>query len=171
MSDDVLQVMNDLAIDAGDLFGYSMGAFIGAALLGSHPGRFTSMILDVTLGGSPLSRDKRSVVAGRGQGEGHAGRELVGLASDGHLDRVSGADDVGLVGVGQGDLDAAAAEPQRETEVGVPTREAWVDGEAAVEVTHAAEAEHERHPGPGCGGDVHAVGHVAGDVARSMSSA
>jgi len=45
MSDDVLQVMDDLAIDAADLFGYSMGAFIGAVLLGSHPGRFTSMIL------------------------------------------------------------------------------------------------------------------------------
>ena len=45
MSEDVLQVMNDLAIDAADLFGYSMGAFIGVALLGSHPARFTSMIL------------------------------------------------------------------------------------------------------------------------------
>jgi pimeloyl-ACP methyl ester carboxylesterase len=45
MSEDVIQVMDDLDIETADLFGYSMGAFIGAALLGAHPDRFTSMIL------------------------------------------------------------------------------------------------------------------------------
>ncbi len=45
MSKDVLQVMDELGIAAADLFGYSMGAFIGASLLGHHCGRFTSMVL------------------------------------------------------------------------------------------------------------------------------
>lgn len=45
MSADVLQVLEELAIASADLLGYSMGAFIGAALLGSHPDRFTSMVL------------------------------------------------------------------------------------------------------------------------------
>ena len=45
MSDDVVQVLDELAIERADFLGYSMGAFIGAALLGSHSGRFSSMIL------------------------------------------------------------------------------------------------------------------------------
>ena len=45
MSEDVLQVMDDLDIETADFLGYSMGAFIGAALLGSHAHRFRSMIL------------------------------------------------------------------------------------------------------------------------------
>jgi pimeloyl-ACP methyl ester carboxylesterase len=45
MGEDVLQVMDELSIDRADLFGYSMGAFIGVALLGHHPDRFSSMVL------------------------------------------------------------------------------------------------------------------------------
>lgn len=45
MSEDVLQVMDDLGLASADLLGYSMGSFMGAALLGSHPHRFTSMVL------------------------------------------------------------------------------------------------------------------------------
>ena len=45
MSEDVVQVLDELAIERADFLGYSMGAFIGAALLGSHSGRFSSMIL------------------------------------------------------------------------------------------------------------------------------
>ena len=45
MGEDVLQVMDELAIDQADLFGYSMGAFMGASLLGHHADRFSSMVL------------------------------------------------------------------------------------------------------------------------------
>jgi pimeloyl-ACP methyl ester carboxylesterase len=45
MSEDVLQVMDELSIAKADLFGYSMGAFMGASLLGHRPERFTSMVL------------------------------------------------------------------------------------------------------------------------------
>lgn len=45
MSQDVLQVLDELAIDGADLFGYSMGAFIGVSLLGHHRDRFSSMVL------------------------------------------------------------------------------------------------------------------------------
>ncbi len=45
MGDDVLQVLDELRIDRADLFGYSMGAFIGVALLGHHADRFSSMVL------------------------------------------------------------------------------------------------------------------------------
>ena len=45
MGEDVLQVMDDLGISQADLFGYSMGAFIGASLLGHHRDRFTSVIM------------------------------------------------------------------------------------------------------------------------------
>jgi pimeloyl-ACP methyl ester carboxylesterase len=45
MSADVVQVLDELDIETADLFGYSMGSFIGAALLGSHAERFTSMVL------------------------------------------------------------------------------------------------------------------------------
>jgi pimeloyl-ACP methyl ester carboxylesterase len=45
MSADVVQVLDELGIERADYLGYSMGAFIGAALLGSHPERFTSMVL------------------------------------------------------------------------------------------------------------------------------
>ena len=45
MSADVIQVIDELGVERADFFGYSMGAFMGAALLGSHPERFTSMVL------------------------------------------------------------------------------------------------------------------------------
>jgi pimeloyl-ACP methyl ester carboxylesterase len=45
MSRDVLAVMDDLEIEKADYIGYSMGAFMGAWLLGHHSERFTSMIL------------------------------------------------------------------------------------------------------------------------------
>jgi pimeloyl-ACP methyl ester carboxylesterase len=45
MGDDVLQVLDELSIDRADLFGYSMGAFIGVSLLGHHRDRFSSMVL------------------------------------------------------------------------------------------------------------------------------
>jgi pimeloyl-ACP methyl ester carboxylesterase len=45
MSEDVLQVMDDLAVPEADLFGYSMGAFIAVALLGHHRERFTSVVM------------------------------------------------------------------------------------------------------------------------------
>ena len=45
MSADVVAVMDELGLATADYFGYSMGAFMGAALLGSHPERFTSMVL------------------------------------------------------------------------------------------------------------------------------
>jgi pimeloyl-ACP methyl ester carboxylesterase len=47
MTADVLQVMDELGIATADLLGYSMGSFIGVALLGDEGGarRFTSMIL------------------------------------------------------------------------------------------------------------------------------
>lgn len=45
MSEDVLQVMDELEIAEADLFGYSMGAFIGVSLLGHHRVRFSSMVL------------------------------------------------------------------------------------------------------------------------------
>ncbi len=45
MSRDVLAVMDQLDIAKADYMGYSMGAFIGAYLLGHHGGRFNAMIL------------------------------------------------------------------------------------------------------------------------------
>jgi pimeloyl-ACP methyl ester carboxylesterase len=45
MSEDVLFVMDELGIAEADLFGYSMGAFIGVSLLGNHQDRFRSMVL------------------------------------------------------------------------------------------------------------------------------
>ena len=45
MSEDVLQVMDELGLATVDYVGYSMGSFMGVALLGSHPHRFRSMVL------------------------------------------------------------------------------------------------------------------------------
>lgn len=45
MGKDVLQVMDELGLAEADLFGYSMGAFIGVSLLGHHRERLTSMVL------------------------------------------------------------------------------------------------------------------------------
>ena len=45
MSNDVLAVMDTLDIEQADYLGYSMGAFMGAWLLGHHPQRFRSMVL------------------------------------------------------------------------------------------------------------------------------
>ncbi len=45
MSRDVLRVMDHLDVAKADYFGYSMGAFMGACLLGHDRQRFTSMVL------------------------------------------------------------------------------------------------------------------------------
>lgn len=45
MSQDVLAVMDALQIARADFMGYSMGAFMGAYLLGHHPQRFSAMVL------------------------------------------------------------------------------------------------------------------------------
>lgn len=45
LSRDVIALMDHLEIQAADYLGYSMGAFMGAALLRNHSGRFTSMVL------------------------------------------------------------------------------------------------------------------------------
>ena len=45
MSHDVLAVMDHLGLESADYLGYSMGACIGASLLGQSPERFSSMIL------------------------------------------------------------------------------------------------------------------------------
>jgi pimeloyl-ACP methyl ester carboxylesterase len=45
MQQDVLNLMDYLAIQKADLFGYSMGSFISAALLAYHRERFTSVVL------------------------------------------------------------------------------------------------------------------------------
>ncbi|MGE0622049.1 MAG: alpha/beta fold hydrolase [Pseudomonadales bacterium] len=45
MSRDVLAVMDALELETCDFMGYSMGAFMGAWLLGHHPERFTAMVL------------------------------------------------------------------------------------------------------------------------------
>lgn len=45
MSADVIAVMDDLDVQQCAFMGYSMGAFMGAWLLGHRPGRFTAMIL------------------------------------------------------------------------------------------------------------------------------
>ena len=45
MAEDVLPVMDELAIERADLFGYSLGAFMAVWLLGHHPDRFSSVIM------------------------------------------------------------------------------------------------------------------------------
>jgi pimeloyl-ACP methyl ester carboxylesterase len=45
MSRDVLALLDHLEIAEADYFGYSMGAFMGAWLLGHHPERFGAMVL------------------------------------------------------------------------------------------------------------------------------
>lgn len=45
MSRDVLRVMDQLAIERADFLGYSMGACIGACLIGEAPQRFSAMVL------------------------------------------------------------------------------------------------------------------------------
>jgi pimeloyl-ACP methyl ester carboxylesterase len=45
MPQDVLNLMDHLGIEKTDLFGYSMGAFISAALMARHRDRFTSVIM------------------------------------------------------------------------------------------------------------------------------
>ena len=45
MSNDVIAVMDLLGYKKADFMGYSMGAFMGAYLLGHHPERFNSMVL------------------------------------------------------------------------------------------------------------------------------
>ncbi len=45
MAQDVLSVMNHLAISKADIFGYSMGAFMVIHLLGHNQERFTSVIM------------------------------------------------------------------------------------------------------------------------------
>jgi pimeloyl-ACP methyl ester carboxylesterase len=46
MADDVIKVMDELGLEHADFLGYSLGAFVGAALLGSaHAHRFRTMVL------------------------------------------------------------------------------------------------------------------------------
>ncbi len=45
MSRDVLALLDHLEIEKADYMGYSMGAFMGAYLLGHYPNRFNAMIL------------------------------------------------------------------------------------------------------------------------------
>ena len=47
MAEDVVQVLDELGLERVDYLGYSLGAFVGAALLGSpsHAARFRSMVL------------------------------------------------------------------------------------------------------------------------------
>jgi pimeloyl-ACP methyl ester carboxylesterase len=45
MSRDALRVMDQLAIERADFLGYSMGACIGACLIGEAPQRFSAMVL------------------------------------------------------------------------------------------------------------------------------
>lgn len=45
MSQDVLAVMDHLGVAEADYMGYSLGAFVGAYLLGHEPERFTSFVL------------------------------------------------------------------------------------------------------------------------------
>ncbi|MCB0976152.1 MAG: alpha/beta hydrolase [Acidimicrobiales bacterium] len=45
MSDDVIAVMDHLGVAKADFVGYSLGAFVGAHLLGHEPDRFTSFAL------------------------------------------------------------------------------------------------------------------------------
>jgi pimeloyl-ACP methyl ester carboxylesterase len=45
MGDDVLQSMDELGLARADYLGYSLGAFVGAALLRDHAHRFRSMVL------------------------------------------------------------------------------------------------------------------------------
>jgi pimeloyl-ACP methyl ester carboxylesterase len=45
MAHDVVHLLDHLGIAKADFLGYSMGAFMGASLLGHERGRFTSMIL------------------------------------------------------------------------------------------------------------------------------
>lgn len=45
MARDVLNLLDALGIERADFLGYSMGAFMGAWLLGHHPERFRTMVL------------------------------------------------------------------------------------------------------------------------------
>lgn len=63
LSEDVLQVLDELSIDTADLIGYSMGSFIGVSLLGHHPDRFTSMVLGGIGDETPASADACLVIA------------------------------------------------------------------------------------------------------------
>lgn len=63
MTADVIQVMDELGIESADLLGYSMGSFIGVALLGDERAarRFSSMIL----GGIGNETEESAAVATR----------------------------------------------------------------------------------------------------------
>ena len=74
MSRDVLAVLDALEIDTCDFMGYSMGAFMGAWLLGHHPERFTSMVLGGIGNESEASAAQGAVIAGRTRGAGRARR-------------------------------------------------------------------------------------------------
>ncbi len=45
VSEDVIAVMDHLGVERADYVGYSLGAFVGASLMGHHPERFTSFVL------------------------------------------------------------------------------------------------------------------------------
>jgi len=81
MSADVIQVLDELGIEKADLFGYSMGSFMGAALLGSHADRFTSMVLGGIGDETPESADACEVIAAALRADDPSSiREPLGLA-------------------------------------------------------------------------------------------
>src|SRR5918994_44545 len=74
--------------------------------------------------------------------------------------------EVALFVVRELDPQLAVAEAERERERTPLRRQPRRDGQRAVEVAYAAEAEDERLPGAGGGGDVDAVRGVAGGVCQ-----
>ena len=63
MSADVIAVMDELELRRVDFMGYSMGAFMGAYLLGHHPERFRSMVLGGIGDESDSTAELGSVIA------------------------------------------------------------------------------------------------------------
>lgn len=61
MAQDVLNLMDHLDLAKTDLFGYSMGAFMGIYLLGHYTERFTSMILGGIGDETEESKDARFI--------------------------------------------------------------------------------------------------------------
>jgi non-heme chloroperoxidase len=64
MAEDVVQVLDELRLLEADYLGYSLGAFVGAALLGSpHADRFRSMVLGGIGDETPESEAACTVIA------------------------------------------------------------------------------------------------------------
>ncbi|MEX2247803.1 MAG: alpha/beta hydrolase [Dehalococcoidia bacterium] len=66
MADDVIALMDHLAVATADLMGYSMGGFLSASLLARHPERFRSVMLcgvgDAVVAGR-LPRERAEAIA------------------------------------------------------------------------------------------------------------